>query len=527
MLFNSYIFIFLFLPIALLGFHLIGSVGRHRVAISWLVLSSLLFYSWWNPAYLILIISSMLFNYSVGLALTSNKENICHPKRKKSILVFGVLANLLVLGYYKYANFFVDNINLAFGYSYTLETILLPLAISFFTFQQIAYLVDAYRGETRELSFLHYSLFVTFFPQLIAGPIVHHKEMLPQFLNDSLYQIKRSHLVVGLTIFIIGLFKKVVLADSVAVYSTPIFNAADSGITLTFFEAWLGALSYSMQLYFDFSGYSDMAVGLARMFGVRLPLNFNSPYKSTSIIDFWRRWHITLSRFLRDYLYIPLGGSKKGELRRLSNLMITMLLGGLWHGAGWTFVLWGGLHGVYLVINHLWRNVSKSISARKNKTNLYIVFSWSITFIAVTVAWVPFRSETIGGAFNMLSSMLFLNGVSLPDEMSGRLGYLNDILISSGFVFEGMFKNGVVNSAHTGILIVTILLFISVFAPNTQQLMRRYKPAFETYRGEIKRMKLKYLEWRPLPIWAVYTALLFMVAILGLSEASEFLYFQF
>jgi D-alanyl-lipoteichoic acid acyltransferase DltB (MBOAT superfamily) len=300
MLFNSYEFLFLFLPITLLGFHLIGKQGHHRVAIAWLVGASLFFYGWWNPAYLNLMLFSILFNYSIGISLSST---LGRKLSSKTILTIGVATNLAVLGYYKYANFFVDNLNALSDSNLILHKVILPLAISFFTFQQIAYLVDAYRGKAREYSFLHYCLFVTFFPQLIAGPIVHHKDMLPQFAKDAVYKLRSKNLAIGITIFTLGLFKKVVLADGVSVYATPVFNAAEAGMILTFFEAWTGALAYTFQLYFDFSGYSDMAIGIARMFGIRLPLNFNSPYKATSIIDFWRRWHITLSRFLRDYLY--------------------------------------------------------------------------------------------------------------------------------------------------------------------------------------------------------------------------------
>jgi len=352
MLFNSYQFIFLFLPITLLGFHLLGKEGYNRTAIAWLVGASLFFYGWWNPAYLALILFSIVFNYGVGVSLGYAPNS---PK-KKSVLFLGVASNLGLLGYYKYANFFIENINVITGAEIVLDQIILPLAISFFTFQQIAYLVDVYRDKVKEHNFLHYCLFVTFFPQLIAGPIVHHKEMLPQFAQAITYRLRAKHLAVGFTIFVIGLFKKVVLADGIAVYATPVFEIAEFNVALTFFEAWGGALAYSFQLYFDFSGYSDMAIGIARMFGIRLPLNFNSPYKAISIIDFWRRWHLTLSRFFRDYVYIPLGGQRKGEIRRLVNLAITMLLGGLWHGAGWTFVFWGGLHGLFLVINHIWSN---------------------------------------------------------------------------------------------------------------------------------------------------------------------------
>ena len=525
MLFNSYIFIFVFLPITLLGFHVIGSQGRHKVALAWLVAASLFFYGWWNPAYLGLILGSMLFNYAVGVALSSRAGNGPTPQAK-AILVAGIAANLALLGYYKYANFFVDNLNALFGTGLTLETIILPLAISFFTFQQIAYLVDAYRGETHEYSFLHYALFVIFFPQLIAGPIVHHREILPQFARSTLYRLKAEHLAVGLTIFALGLFKKVVLADGVAVYATPVFAAAQAGTTLTFFEAWGGALAYTFQLYFDFSGYSDMAIGLARMFGVRLPLNFNSPYKATSIIDFWRRWHITLSRFLRDYLYIPLGGSRKGEARRLTNLMITMLLGGLWHGAGWTFVLWGGLHGFYLVANHVWRQWRTS-RGHTQSTRVGRFLAWLLTMLAVVVAWVPFRAEGMAAAENVLSAMFGFNGLSLPASLAGRIGFVEPWLVSFGAAFEGMFKNGLANWS-TGIYWIIILGGIAVLLPNTQQALYRYHPALETYKGEIKSLNWSWIKWRPQAAWGFISGILFATAIILMNiQTSEFLYFQF
>ena len=518
MLFNSYTFIFLFLPIVLLGFHLIGKQGHHRVAIAWLVGASLFFYGWWNPAYLGLMLISIFFNYGVGVALGGAPKQ----PNKKPILIFGLAANLGLLAYFKYANFFVDNLNNIAGTDIALEQIVLPLAISFFTFQQIAYLVDAWRGETKEYNFLHYCLFVTFFPQLIAGPIVHHKEMLPQFAKDVVYKLRSKHLTIGLTIFAIGLFKKVVLADGISVYASPVFDAAEAGVVLTFFEAWGGALAYTFQLYFDFSGYSDMAIGIARMFGIRLPLNFNSPYKATSIIDFWRRWHITLSRFLRDYLYIPLGGSRKGKTRRHINLMITMVLGGLWHGAGWTFVMWGALHGFYLIINHGWRAIFKG----RNKTKIGSFFAWTITFFAVVVSWVPFRAESMNGAENILAGMAGLHGFSLPESYLIYFNYiagLGNYLVAIGWQFgdAGLFK-GVKE-----VLGILILLLISVALPNTQQIMRRYRPAFETYQGEIKRLNVRWLEWRPTQIWALFSSIIFVLAVLGLTRVSEFLYFQF
>ena len=517
MLFNSYIFIFIFLPIVLFGFHLIGKQGHHRVAIAWLVGASLFFYGWWNPAYLGLMMFSIFFNYGIGVSLGGAPK----APNKKPILVFGIIANLALLGYFKYANFFVDNLNNIAGTNIVLEQIILPLAISFFTFQQIAYLVDAWRGETKEYNFLHYCLFVTFFPQLIAGPIVHHKEMLPQFARDVVYKLRSKHLAIGLTIFAIGLFKKVVLADGISIYASPVFDAAEAGVVLTFFEAWGGALAYTFQLYFDFSGYSDMAIGLARMFGIRLPLNFNSPYKATSIIDFWRRWHITLSRFLRDYLYIPLGGSRKGKTRRHINLMITMILGGLWHGAGWTFVLWGAIHGFYLIINHIWRAIFK----HKPKPNSTF-FAWIVTFTAIVVSWVPFRAETMDGASNVLSAMVGLHGYALPESYLAyfnKLANLGDYLVTIGWSFgdADLFQGA------TEALSLVILLVIVTVLPNTQQIMCRYRPAFEIYHGEIKRQRFKVLEWRPTLLCSTIVSFLFALSVLGLFGITEFIYFQF
>ena len=516
MLFNSYAFIFIFLPVTLLVFFSIGNKGHHRIAIAWLVAASLFFYGWWNPAYLSLILGSILFNYAVGVALSNSSGS----NLTKIILSFGILVNLFLLAYFKYANFFVDNLNSLSGSNFHLQTIILPLAISFFTFQQITYLVDAYKGETREYNFLHYCLFVTFFPQLIAGPIVHHREMLPQFIKNTIYKFNHQHLAIGLTIFFLGLFKKVVLADGVAVYATPVFDAAEQGVMLTFFEAWAGALAYTFQLYFDFSGYSDMAIGIARMFGILLPLNFNSPYKSVNIIEFWRRWHITLSRFLRDYLYIPLGGNRKGKFRRYINLMITMLLGGLWHGAGWTFVMWGALHGIYLIINHVWRALRRAFGHDLNRSSWWgRSLSMLITFMAVVVAWVFFRAESFAGAINVLQGMSGINGFYLNAEWLSQLGSLGVYLQELGIVFAPI----AINFNKFWIMSILLVWFIAWFMPNTQQLLSRYEPAI--YSGEIKGWKC--LQWQPSRVWTLSIAMLATIAILSLTRISEFLYFNF
>jgi D-alanyl-lipoteichoic acid acyltransferase DltB (MBOAT superfamily) len=357
-------------------------------------------------------------------------------------------------------------------------------------------------------NFLHYCLFVTFFPQLIAGPIVHHREMLPQFAKNTIYKLNYDHLAVGLTIFFLGLFKKVFLADGVAVYATPVFDAAESGLTLTFFEAWAGALAYSLQLYFDFSGYSDMAIGIARMFGVRLPLNFHSPYKAVNIIDFWRRWHMTLSRFLRDYVYIPLGGNRKGKSRRYVNLMITMLLGGLWHGAGWTFVVWGALHGFYLMINHGWRALRRALGHDLSGSSWWgRGLSLVITFMAVVVAWVFFRSESFGGAMQVLEGMSGVNGFSLPSAWLQKAGSLAG-LENMGIVFAEIMVTGF---DKFWIINIFFGLLIVWFMPNTQQFMD----------GKTR------LQWQASAAWAVSMALVATIALLSLTRVSEFLYFQF
>ncbi len=519
MLFNSYHFILVFLPIILLVFYSIGRIGHHRVAITWIVAASFFFYGWWNPAYLGLMLGSILVNYAIGVALINHNNNALI--QKKLILISGILLNLGLLGYFKYANFFIENINALSGSSINLEIIILPLAISFFTFQQITYLVDAHSEQTKEYNFLHYCLYVTFFPQLIAGPIVHHKEMLPQFAKDSIYRFNCQDFSVGVTIFIIGLFKKIIIADNIALYSTPVFDAAESGIIITFLDAWIGALAYTFQLYFDFSGYSDMAIGLARMFGIRLPLNFSSPYKANCIIDFWRRWHMTLSRFLRDYLYIPLGGSKKGNFRRFTNLFITMLLGGLWHGAGWTFIFWGGLHGLYLVINHAWRWFSKRLGLNI-ATLWYSTFARIVTFIAVVISWVFFRSTTLDSALNILKAMAGLNGIRLEQRWIDMLGIGVNQLENTPVTVGTL----IVSNKYS-IIMIMVLLFVVWVLPNTQQLLSRHMPALETYPNEIKPYKYTFMLWNPSTTWMLIIALMGIYSLWSITKISEFLYFQF
>ena len=482
MLFNSYGFIFVFLPVAVGGFFLIARMNREAASF-WLVAASLFFYGYWNVAYLPLLAGSIAFNYFCGVRIADSP-----PGLKKLLLILSVCANLGLLAYYKYANFFLSGINDLSGHSYSLGRIVLPLGISFFTFTQIAFLVDTAKGMVKEYSFGHYALFVTYFPHLIAGPVLHHGEMMPQFARQETYEFDYGNMAVGLFIFCIGLFKKTVLADGVAYYVGPVFDNHAPGMI----EAWTGALCYTFQLYFDFSGYSDMAIGASRLLGVRLPLNFDSPYKSVNIIEFWRKWHMTLSRFLRDYLYIPLGGNRKGKARRYINMLATMLLGGLWHGAGWTFVIWGGLHGIYLSINHAWHALRRMLGQDPGKplSRPMHAFSVLITFIAVVFAWVFFRAKNLDSALVMVRAMMGMSGI-------------------------GEFNRGAFNW-------IWILLLVVWLAPNTQRIMKRFDPALDF----MNHAESKFA-WRPNWLWltAHVTAALF--GLISISKVSEFIYFQF
>jgi D-alanyl-lipoteichoic acid acyltransferase DltB (MBOAT superfamily) len=522
MLFNSHVFIFLFLPVTLMVYFGLGHYSS-RLSAVWLTAASLFFYGWWNPAYVGLLLGSILFNYYVGVALTC-EHGRGRDTRKRAIAIFGITGNLLLLGYYKYSNFFISTLDGMIGTSWTLGNIILPLGISFFTFTQITFLVDAFKGEVNENNLVHYSLFVTYFPHLIAGPILHHKEMMPQFGRQSTYRFSYENWAVGLTVFAIGLCKKVILADSIAPYAQVVFEAASKGEMLTFVEAWSGSISYSLQLYFDFSGYSDMAIGLSRLFGVSLPINFYSPYQAVNIIDFWRRWHITLSRFLREYLYIPLGGKRRGGLRRFINLMITMLLGGLWHGAGWTFVIWGGLHGLYIAINLAWHKLRRSLGQDLSRSSRWgRGIARTVTFFAVVVAWVFFRANSIDTAVGVFRGMVGLNGIILPKEWLSYAGAFGRWLSETGISFDMMpaFKDAL----RAPILIIA-LTAIAWFLPNTQQVMQKFRPAIDIYRGVASEVR-SWLKWEPGWEWAVVSALLMMVSIVLIDEVSEFLYFQF
>jgi len=488
MLFNSYEFIFAFLPITFIIYFYLLNKRLIIGAKSFLVFASLFFYSWWNIIYLPLILISMLFNYSIGDSLTTPKKENKKQFSKKAILISGIIINLSLLAYFKYADFFIVNINSVSGSTIPLLELALPLAISFFTFQQIAYLVDSYRGETGEYDFLNYALFVTFFPQLIAGPIVHHKEMMPQFASTWNLVKNYKNIALGLFVFSIGLFKKVVIADTFSVWATQGFDVAE---TLNLFEAWATSLSYTFQLYFDFSGYTDMAIGVALLFNIKLPMNFNSPYKAKNIQEFWRRWHITLSRFLRDYIYIPLGGNRGTSFRTYSNLITTFILGGLWHGAGWTFIFWGVLHGFALAVYKLWQSLG---------FKMWGWIAWFITFNFVNITWVFFRAKEWDDAVKILGGMFSLDDVVLPNFLASKLS----ILSQYGIEFGGF-------TAHlsAGLDLVVWLLLGLIF-------VLLFKNAPE----KIKTFEINYKT-------SFFTSILFIYSILSMYKVSEFLYFNF
>jgi len=506
MLFNSPEFLFLFLPVVYCLYRMIPvlccgvavNLDHQELQIKFLFLSSLFFYGYWRWQYLLLILLSIGVNYTLSTCM----HRFSNRRRRKSVLIAGILFNLGLLGYFKYAGFFIDNIEELTGIDYNFSAVILPIGISFFTFQQIAFLVDHYRHKLDANSIWRYGLFVAFFPQLIAGPIVHHSQIMPQF-DKPLDKDIWNNLALGLTIFIIGLFKKVAIADSVGILSHEVFFATSHGLDPTFISAWLAAISYTVQIYFDFSGYSDMAIGLAIMFGIRLPANFNSPYKATSIIDFWRRWHMTLSHFLKYYLYIPLGGNRYGYFRKLSNILFTMMLGGLWHGAAWNFVLWGMLHGLYIVINHLWRRITS--------IKIHPVLGWGITFLMVVIAWVPFRAEDMDTTIRIYQGMLGINGISLPASALPFVKQLS-LGLSQFFTYDGL---GPVN-IWLAVTILPLAIFVMLIMPNSLEWTRMQQT-----------VGFSRFYWLPSTGKAFFVALLLSISILKFNDVSEFLYFQF
>ncbi len=492
MLFNSYEFLFIFLPLTLLGYVTIGRLGMRAAA--FLALASLAFYAWWRVEFLPILALSILFNYFAGMLIDHWRA----MSLGRMTLIGAITANLGALAFYKYAGFLAASAN-TLGAQLPLLDILLPIGISFFTFTQIAFLVDVWRGKAQERHFINYILFVSYFPHLIAGPMLHHAQIMPQFSNPDACRLKSSNLALGLVIFIIGLVKKVLIADPLSLYASGIFNRLGTGAEPDMITAWCGALAFTLQIYFDFSGYSDMAIGASKMFGIDLPINFNSPYKATNIIDFWRRWHMSLSQFLRDYLYIPLGGNQKGPARRYINLIITMLLGGLWHGANWTFVIWGGLHGAYLVINHLCRNFLPAPPK---------AFAWALTMLAVVIAWVFFRASNFDQAMMVLRGMAGLNG------------------LGSTILQIGGQKIGALGNTLLILLIAGALCAL----PNSQSLARQFEILLHTRDDAAQVFGIKLTPRalaRSLAVSAIIAAAFFFTCVGFIGEKSEFLYFQF
>lgn len=512
MLFNSYPFLFLFLPIALAGFFLLA-LWQVRAAAVWLVMASLFFYGWWDVRFLAVLAPSVLFNYLAGRRLGA-LARAGRDRPRRWLLFAAVTANLALLGYFKYANFFVGSVTALLGGGQSPFNIVLPLGISFFTFTQIAFLVDAARGEVDEFDFVHYSLFVTYFPHLIAGPILHHREMMPQFRSPSKYIPTAENFAAAVAYLSLGLAKKCLIADSFAPDASFVFQSAHHGDAIGAVTAWRGAIAYTLQLYFDFSGYCDMGMGVSRMFGMRMPFNFNSPYQAVGIIDFWRRWHMTLSRFLRDYLYFPLGGNRRGPRRRYVNLMVTMLLGGLWHGANWTFVLWGGLHGLYLIVNHSWQAMRPAAALSRVPSVIRIGVSVAVTFSAVVVAWVVFRAPDAATAGRLLAAMAGANGlhpvnaVSIPVSLTGGFEHFN-LSPKWGRLFDMLFY-------ATTLAIVFAL-------PNTQQLIEGNWLGTGGSPAPAQRSRL----WRSDLAWGVAIGAIGVMAIMSFTRTSEFLYFQF
>ncbi len=493
MLFHTSEFLFVFLPLVFAAFYVLGRFSW-RLAIASLAVASLVFYAMWSPKYVLLLLGSVAVNYAVSGVIIRLRERGAGGMARLA-LGAGVALNLATLGYFKYANFFVAQLDRALGAHWYVASIVLPIGISFYTFTQIAYLVDAFRGKVRERTPLTYLLFVSYFPHLVAGPILHHAEMVPQFLDRTRLRFDVHNVAAGVTFLAIGMFKKIVLADGIAPLSNAAFGAPHG--TLAMGDAWIGALAYTIQLYFDFSGYCDMAVGVSLLFNIKLPVNFWSPYQACSIIDFWRRWHITLSRFLRDYLYFPLGGNRRGPHWRTLNLLATMGLGGLWHGANWTFLLWGLLHGAYLVANHQYRLWWQRVYGDARSPRWLRLVEWGLTFVAVTVGLVIFRSDGVAAAHAYLANMAGVASIQ-PSPVA---------------------------TPASALWLLAAACAIAWLAPNSNEIMRY------DFGAQENRMRAGFrLSWRATPPWGcVVGVLLLATMVVGVTSRTrlEFLYFQF
>ncbi len=544
MLFNSYEFILVFLPVTLALFYFLGAHSR-VAALRWLIFVSLAFYAWWRPLNVAIILPSILINFALAQRLQRLASDESKQRAAKITLIAGIVFNVAFLGYFKYWTFLTEVANDSFGTQFVLQHVILPLGISFITFQKIAFLIDVHSGRVKEFTFSEYSLFVLFFPQLIAGPIVHYREMMPQF-KEAECKFDAAHLGVGLTMFCFGLFKKAFLADGIAPYVTPIYERAAQGDPVSMLPAMMAAIGFTFQIYFDFSGYSDMAIGIARCFGIRLPVNFDSPLRASSIIEYWLRWHITLSRFLTAYIYNPLLMSL--TRRRLANgkpalssrnvdagafvsliafpTLVTMFISGIWHGAGYTFIVWGLLHGAYLSINHGWRLLkAKYWPALAKRAQTRHFGGIVLTFTAVVIAMVYFKAASLKAAGIILGGIVGAHGVGLPVSLFEHAGPLAALMEKTGGGAESWW--GAIDFVWLTFWIV-LMFAIVFFCPSTNQLLARYEPALNAKpllsspRGWLAR-----LEWSPSVKWGIAIAALTFAAILRLGGPSEFLYWQF
>lgn len=544
MLFNSAGFLFGFAPIAVLVFYLVGKFSRVS-AIRWLIVVSIVFYGWWRPLNVLIIGPSVLVNYVLARALLRLNQNEHSRRTSKVVLVLGILFNVVFLGVFKYTDFVAGTINDVFGAHLVLLHIILPLGISFITFQKIAFLIDVQAERIKSFTFQDFCTFVLFFPQLIAGPIVHYREMMPQFHATSC-RFKPENVAVGLTLLLFGLFKKVVLADKMAPLVTPIYEHAVAGAHIPFLAAWMAAIGFTLQIYFDFSGYTDMALGLARLFGIKLPPNFNSPLRASNIIDFWLRWHMTLTRFLTAYIYNPLAitltrrrlakgrpgfGGRNTTLGAFVSLLmgptlLTMCIAGIWHGAGYGFVVWGLLHGIYITINHAWRLAAVRLWPDKPSYDRFMKpVGQLVTFITVSATMIFFRAPTITSALDLVKGIVGMSGLGVPQDLLGRLGPLAGILHSIGVVGEAGSGQDFLSTGRW----ICVLMFIALALPNTLQILDRYEPALgvRPRPAGLSIGKIRILEWSPSLSWAIAMSAVAAIAFVSILGPSDFLYWQF
>jgi len=542
MLFNSTEFLFAFLPLTLLGFYLLGTTSR-AWALRWLILASLVFYAWWRPVNVLIIAPSIAVNFTLARILLRLNEREDSRNASKAVLLLGIAFNVAFLGFFKYTDFIYGAINDVFGANLVLRHIILPLGISFITFQKIAFLIDVQAGRVKSFTLQDYCIFVLFFPQLVAGPIVHYREMMPQFHAASC-RWDQVNVAVGLTLLSFGLFKKVVFADNMALFVTPIYEHSSAEGSTSLLLAWMAAIGFTLQIYFDFSGYTDMALGLARFFGIRLPQNFDSPLRASSIIDFWLRWHMTLTRFLTAYIYNPLvlWLTRRRLAKGLSAFsgrnttagafffllmfptVMTMFISGLWHGAGYGFIVWGLLHGCYLTINHGWRVVAGRFwQDRRSYVLIMEPVGLILTFISVATAMVLFRSTTMASAVDLVKGVFGLNGIGLPQTLFDHLGPLGERLRAAGVMAESW---SLQDFAKT-VIWISFLMFIALSCPNTLQILAHYEPALGVTPQSAKRQAGSLMQWSTSLPWAVMVSAVAAIAIVSMGGPSEFLYWQF